>query len=309
MYDIIIIGGGPAGLSAGIYISKAKKSVLLLEKSFFGGQMATTPIIENYPGFVKTDGVELTGIMKKQAKFLGLEVKREEVVKADLAGKVKTIYTNKAQYQAKSVIIAAGAYARQLEVENEKKYIGKGISYCATCDGSLYKNKTIAIVGGGRTSIEDCFYLKDIVGQMYLIFRREEFRADAKQVDELYELEKNSNGKFKILTNTVVTNISGQETLNGVTIKNNKTDQVQNLALDGLFVAVGRKPDTDIFAEQLQLDKTGYIVAGEDTKTNLNGVFAAGDVRTKSLRQIVTACSDGAIAGTEAVKFLNETKE
>lgn len=309
MYDIIIIGGGPAGLSAGIYVSKAKKSVLLLEKSFFGGQMATTPIIENYPGFVKTDGVELTGIMKKQAKFLGLEVKREEVVKADLAGKIKTIYTNKAQYKAKSVIIATGAYARQLEVENEKKYIGKGISYCATCDGSLYKDKTIAIVGGGRTSIEDCFYLKDIVGQMYLIFRREEFRADAKQVDELYELEKNSNGKFKILTNTVVTSISGQETLNGVTIKNNKTDQVQNLELDGLFVAVGRKPDTDIFAGQLQLDKTGYIVADEDTKTNLNGVFVAGDVRTKSLRQIITACSDGAISGTEAVKFLNETKE
>ena len=294
MYDIIIIGGGPAGLTAGIYAGQAGKKTLILEKVLAGGQTAQINNITNYPGFLSVNGYELSESMKQQAVNSGVEFKREEVVSATLNGEIKTIKTHKGEYTAKNVIIATGAFARELEVEGEKKYLGKGLSYCATCDGNFFKDKIVAVVGGGNSSMDDCIYLSNIAKKVYLIHRRDEFRSSENMTNKVKALA--IDGNVEIITNSVITKINGNEVLESVDIFNKQDGTTKTLNVDGLFVAIGRKPDTEIFAGDLELNDGGYIKTDERMRTSIKNVYAVGDVRNTPLKQIVTACSDGAIA-------------
>ena len=301
MYDCIIIGGGPCGLTAALYLRRANKSVLVLEKYMPGGQMAQTTEIENYPGEIKIDGFDLTQKMVNQCNNLGVEFKYEEVVACELLGEVKNVKTHHGEYQARTIIICTGAYARPLNVENEKKYIGKGLSYCATCDGNFFKNKTVVVVGGGNTGLEDCLYLSGVANKVYLVHRRDRFRGDEITVDKIKQLEK--DGKVELVLNCVIDSIQGTQALESVCVKNLVTGEINSIKTDGLFVAIGRKPDTG-FLQGIEVDSSGYITTDEKMCTNIQGVFAGGDVRNTPFRQIVTACSDGAIASVSVLNYL-----
>ena len=305
MYDIIIIGGGPAGLTASIYALHAKKSVLLIERYAPGGQVAQTGKIENYPGFKSIDGLELSNLMFEQASDLGLETIYTDVIKYDLLGKVKKVETYDGTFECKAVVLALGAVARQLDVENEKKFIGKGISYCATCDGNFFKDKNVAVVGGGNTSFEDCLYLADIVNKIYLIHRRDEFRGDKHTLLKLKEFEK--VGKIEFVLNSVVKALNGEDKLISVVVENKIDKTLREIFVDGLFVAIGRRPDTSLIQDIITLDENGYIITDENMRTNIDGVYAVGDVRQKRLRQIVTACSDGAISAVDIIDYISKT--
>ena len=305
MYDIIIIGGGPAGLTASIYALRAKKSVLLIERYVPGGQVAQTGKIENYPGFKSIDGLELSNLMFEQASDLGLETIYTDVIKYDLLGKVKKVETYDGTFECKAVVLALGAVARQLDVENEKKFIGKGISYCATCDGNFFKDKNVAVVGGGNTSFEDCLYLADIVNKIYLIHRRDEFRGDKHTLLKLKEFEK--VGKIEFVLNSVVKALNGEDKLTSVVVENKIDKTLREIPVDGLFVAIGRRPDTSLIQDIITLDENGYIITDENMRTNIDGVYAVGDVRQKRLRQIVTACSDGAISAVDIIDYISKT--
>lgn len=305
MYDIIIIGGGPAGLTASIYALRAKKSVLLIERYVPGGQVAQTGKIENYPGFKSIDGLELSNLMFEQASDLGLETIYTDVIKYDLLGKVKKVETYDGSFECKAVVLALGAVARQLDVENEKKFIGKGISYCATCDGNFFKDKNVAVVGGGNTSFEDCLYLADIVNKIYLIHRRDEFRGDKHTLLKLKEFEK--VGKIEFVLNSVVKVLNGEDKLTSVVVENKIDKTLREIFVDGLFVAIGRRPDTSLIQDVITLDENGYIITDENMRTNIDGVYAVGDVRQKRLRQIVTACSDGAISAVDIIDYISKT--
>lgn len=293
MYDIIIIGAGPAGLTAGIYGAQANKKVLILEKMGAGGQVANINEITNYPGFVSINGFELSEKMKEQAKHCGAEIKREEVIFVDFSKDIKLIKTHKEEYGARNVIIASGAYAKPLELDNEKEFLGKGLSYCATCDGNFFKNKTVVVVGGGNTSMDDCLYLSGVAKKVYLIHRRDEFRASEHLLNKVKAL---TTQNVEIITNSVVTKILGNEMVTGIEIYNKKDNKTKELLIDGLFVAIGRKPDTEIFNNLVELNNGGFIKTDERMRTSIKGVYAIGDVRETPLRQIVTACGDGAIA-------------
>ena len=305
MYDIIIIGGGPAGLTASIYAMRAKKSVLLIERYAPGGQVAQTGKIENYPGFKSIDGLELSNLMFEQVSDLGLETIYTDVIKYDLLGKVKKVETYDGTFECKAVVLALGAVARQLDVENEKKFIGKGISYCATCDGNFFKDKNVAVVGGGNTSFEDCLYLADIVNKIYLIHRRDEFRGDKHTLLKLKEFEK--VGKIEFVLNSVVKALNGEDKLISVVVENKIDKTLREIPVDGLFVAIGRRPDTSLIQDIITLDENGYIITDENMRTNIDGVYAVGDVRQKRLRQIVTACSDGAISAVDIIDYISKT--
>lgn len=298
MYDIIIIGAGPAGLTSAIYAKEANKSVLLLEKMGVGGQTANINNITNYPGFSAINGFDLSEKMKEQAKSLGAEFKYEEVVSVDLMGDIKTINTHKNKYSAKNVIIATGAYAKPLDVKNEKKFLGRGVSYCATCDGNFFKNKVVAVVGGGNASMDDAIYLAGVAKKVYIIHRRDVFTAKSSMFNKVQAME----DKVEFITDSIVTEINGNETLESIELLNKKTNKQSNLKIDGLFVAIGRKPDTDIFADALKLDANGFIETDGLMQTSIKGVYAVGDVRNTPLRQIITACADGAIAVTTIIK-------
>lgn len=304
MYDIIIIGAGCGGLTAGIYARMANRKVLIIEKSFVGGQIATIHKIKNYPGFEEIDGFELAEKMRLQAKNLGVEFVFEEVSNVELNQEIKKVQTHKNAYEAKAVIIATGAYVRQLEVENEREFFGKGVSYCATCDGNFYKDKTVAVVGGGNTSFEDCLYLANLAKKVYLIHRREIFTGNENSKIQIQELS--NQGKIEILPNNIVTKILGSDRLEKVEITNKVTNQTTQLNIDGLFIAIGRNPDTELFKNQIQLDEKRYIVTDVNMQTNIKNVFAVGDVRNTPFRQIVTACGDGAIAVASFLKNLNK---
>lgn len=301
MYDIIIIGGGPAGLTAGIYAGEANKKVLILDKTGYGGQMSNINNITNFSGYDSINGFDLTLKMKNQAIKAGAEFVAEEVVLCDLMGEVKTIKTHNNEYKAKNVIIASGAFARTLDLQNEKEFLGKGLSYCATCDGNFFKDKVVAVVGGGNSSMDDCIYLNNTARKIYLIHRRDKFTATEKLLNQVNTLTEN-DGKIEKILNHIVTRLHGNEKLEGITIMNKVSGEEKTLNVDGLFVAIGRKPDTDIFVEHLNLDKGGFIVTNEKMETNIEGVYAVGDVRTTPLRQIITACSDGAIAVNSILK-------
>lgn len=301
MYDIIIIGAGPAGLTAAIYACEANKRVLILDKMGAGGQMANIHSITNYSGFENISGYQLTLKMEEQAKKLGAEIKREEVVSCSLLEENKIIKTHKNEYIAKNIIIATGAFAKALDIKNEKEFLGKGLSYCATCDGNFFKDKVVAVVGGGNTSMDDCIYLSNLVSKIYLIHRREQFTASERLFNKVKELAGQGN-KIEVLTNCVVTKIQGTDKLEKITILNKKTNSEKELNVDGLFVAIGRKPETDIFASDLKLNSSGFIETNEKMETNINGVYAVGDVRDTPLRQIITSCADGAIAVNTILK-------
>ena len=300
LFDIIIIGAGPAGLTASIYARRASKEVLVLEALSYGGQIINTLDIENYPANPNISGFELATKMYQQAKNLGAIFRFEKAIEIIDNNGIKEVKTAKHSYFAKTVIIATGSENRKLGLDDEDKLIGRGISYCATCDGNFYKDKIVGVVGGGNTAIEDTIYLAKLVKKVYLIHRRDSFRADDATIKKLKE-----NNNIEIIYNSIVTKLLYDKKLTGIEVTNKLDQRVKNIELDGLFVAVGRIPENQNFASLINLDENGYVIAKEDCHTNYPGIFVAGDNRTKELRQLVTATSDGAMAATEAVKYLN----
>ena len=299
MYDIIIIGAGPAGLTAAIYAKRASKNVLVLEAKSYGGQIINTLDIENYPVEAHISGFDFATKLYNQTKELGAEIKFEKVVDINDKGQVKEVITTKNTYTSKAVIVATGSENRKLGIEKEDELIGKGISYCATCDGAFFRKKNVAVVGGGNTALEDALYLSDLVNKVYLIHRRDEFRGEESTVRRLKEKE-----NIEFVYNSNVTKLNAKERLESIEVTH-KDGSTRTIEVDGLFVAVGRIPENENFAKLINLDNSGYIIANEDCKTNVAGIFVAGDNRTKEVRQLVTATSDGAIAATAAIKYIN----
>lgn len=299
IYDVIVVGAGVAGLTSSIYLRRAEKKVLILEKMAYGGQIINTLDIENYPSEEHISGFDLATKIYNQAKNLGAEMKYQEVIEIKDNGDYKEVVTNKESYMAKAVILAVGSKNRTLDIDNETSLLGKGISYCATCDGHFYKDKIVAVVGGGNTALEDAIYLSDIAKEVYVIHRRDEFRADVKTVGLL-----NSKTNIKTIYNSNVTKINGDERLESIEVTNKDGDK-RVIEVSGLFIAIGRIPENKNFESLIELDESGYAEAGEDCHTKTLGVFVAGDNRKKSLRQLTTAVSDGAVAATEAIKYIN----
>ena len=299
MYDIVIVGAGPAGLTAAIYARRASKKVLVLEAKSYGGQIINTLDIENYPVEAHISGFDFATKLYNQAKDLGAEIIFEKVVDINDKDNIKEIITTKNTYSAKAVIIATGSENRKLGLSNEDELVGKGISYCATCDGAFYKEKTVAVVGGGNTALEDALYLADVASKVYLIHRRDEFRGEESTVSHLKEKD-----NIEFVYNSNVTKLNANERLKSIEITN-IDGSIKTIDVDGLFVAVGRIPENQNFAKLINLDESGYVKAGEDCITNVAGIFVAGDNRIKEVRQLVTATSDGAIAATNAVKYIN----
>ena len=299
MYDIIIIGAGPAGLTAAIYACRASKKVLVLEATTYGGQIINTLDIDNYPVEPHISGFDFVTKLYNQATEMGAEVVFEKAVKINDKGDFKEVITDEKTYSGKAVIIATGSINRKLGLENEEELVGRGVSYCATCDGAFYKNKTVAVVGGGNTALEDALYLADLAQKVYLIHRRDEFRGERETVKTL---EDRDNVEFVLNSN--VTKIIADKKVNAIEVTNNN-GEAKTIAVDGLFVAVGRIPENNEFKDLIKLDESGYALSGEDCTTDTAGIFVAGDGRAKSVRQLVTATSDGAIAATAAIKYLN----
>ncbi len=300
-YDVIIIGGGPGGYTAALYAARANLSTLVLEKFSPGGQMATTDIVENYPGFVEgIGGFELGMQMKQGAERFGVKTKLAEVKSVELDCNPKRVHTSKATFEAKSVILATGAFPRELGLANEQMLRGRGVSYCATCDGAFYRGKTVVIVGGGNTAVADAIFLAKICEKVYLVHRRDELRASKTYMDAL---EKTENIEF--LWSSEVVEIQAEQVVTGVKVKSRKDDSVREVACDGVFVAIGNIPNTELIKGQIELDEAGYVLADETTRTNIAGVFAVGDMRQKPLRQIVTAVADGAVAAKYAEEYID----
>ena len=298
MYDMIIIGAGPAGLTAAIYARRASKKVLVLEAKTYGGQIINTLDIENYPAERHISGYDFATKLYNQVIDLGAEVKFEKAIDIKNNEKEKEVITSNHTYKTKTIVLATGADNRKLGLENEDKLLGKGISYCATCDGNFYKDKIVGVVGGGDTALQDALYLSDIAKCVYLIHRRDEFRG----IDRTVSALKNKDN-IKYVYNSTVTKLIGDKQLESIEVTD-KDNNKQIINLDGLFIAVGRIPENQNFAKLIDLDERGYVKASEDCHTNIPGIFVAGDNRIKNLRQLVTATSDGAVAATEAVKYI-----
>lgn len=298
--DVIVIGGGPGGYCAALYAARANLSTMVIEKFAPGGQMATTEIVENYPGFVDgINGFELGMQMKKGAERFGVKTKLAEVKSVELDKNPKLIHTAKETFEAKTVILALGAFPRELGLSNERNLRGRGVSYCATCDGMFYKDKTVVIVGGGNTAVADALFLAKICKKVYLVHRRDELRASKTYMESL---ENTDNIEF--IWSSEVTEIMEENMMvSGVKVKSKKDDSVRMVACDGIFVAIGNIPNTDLIKGQVELDEAGYVLADETTCTNISGVFAVGDMRQKPLRQIVTAVADGAVASKYAEEY------
>ena len=297
VYDVVILGAGPAGLTSGIYCARAGLKTVIIENGAPGGQASITPNIENYPGIDSTPGFKLMKDMMDQCTKFGVEFVYDQIKTIILNGPIKTISTDFNTVEGKSIIIATGAHPRKLGLENEDKFLGKGISYCATCDGGFYKNKVVAVVGGGDTAVEDALYLQKFASKVYLIHRRDALRAHGTMADKLL------SSNVEVIWDTVLTKLNGDNKLSNITIYNKKTNESSLLDVDGVFVAVGQIPSSDLI--DVNKDENGYIIANERTlETNIDGVFVAGDVRVKDLRQIVTATADGAIASNQVFKYL-----
>lgn len=303
VYDILILGGGPAGLTAALYAKRAGVSVLVLEKTIYGGQVINTPTVENYPGIASITGVDLAMALHDQVTGLGVEVRMEEPISCQLDTDPKVVTTSRGSYEAKTVILANGVKRRQLGCPGEERLAGRGVSYCATCDGAFFQGKVTAIVGGGNTALEDALFLANHCTTVHLIHRRDAFRGSAILVQAV---EKREN--IVLHYDTVVEEIQGENKVESLRLKNVQTGEETALAVDGVFVAVGLMPDNEAFAGQVELDKAGYIVAGEDCRTSQPGVYAAGDTRTKAVRQIVTAAADGAVAALGAAGVAGTVK-
>ena len=288
MYDIIIVGAGHAGMTSALYALRANKKVLVLEAKSYGGQIINANLVENYPGLPNVSGFEFANNLYNQIKDLGVELKYETVIRIE---EDKRVITNKDSYKGKAIILATGAENRKLSIDREEEFIGKGISYCATCDGNFYKKKDVAVVGGGNTALEDALYLSNICNKVYLIHRRDSFRGESKYLDEL-----KSKSNVKIITNSNVIKINGNDKLESIELDNGNT-----LEISGLFIAVGQVPKNEIFKNIIELDN-GYIASVDGVHTNIDGIYVAGDTRVKDLRQLTTAVSDGSIAATTALK-------
>ncbi len=301
MADIIIVGAGPAGLTAAIYAQRAGRKALVFEAAVYGGQIVNTPEIENYPAIKKISGFEFATALYEQATSLGAEVKMERVISVTDNGSSKTVKTDNAEYECKAVILAMGAKNRALGLENEKALIGKGVSYCATCDGMFFRGKTVAVAGGGNTAIEDALFLSNCCEKVYIIHRRDRFRAHEAEVAKL----KGRENVELVLNKNVTTLKEDGGRLCGVEVTDKLTGERSELAVAGLFVAIGQAPDNTPFENVATLDNGGYIVAGEDCKTGIAGIFTAGDCRTKQVRQLTTAASDGAAAALAACSYID----
>ena len=296
IYDMLIVGGGPGGYSAALYAARAGLPVLVLERMSVGGQMALTHQIDNYPGFADgVDGYTLGEQMRRGAERFGALTRFADVQKLELKEKPKLVHTSEGIFKAHTVVLATGAGPRHLGLEREQEFVGSGLSYCAHCDGMFFKNKTVAVIGGGNSAVGDALQLARIAKKVYVIHRRDSLRAEKIHQDSLLSAE-----NVEIIWNSAPLEMSES----GVLVQDVQTGEKTLVACDGVFVSIGRKPATNLVAGQLELDKAGYIVADETTKTNIPGVFAAGDVRTKPLRQVVTAVADGAMAVHVAQEYL-----
>lgn len=301
MYDIIIIGTGPAGLAAAIYGERARLSLLVIEKQpMSGGQIINTTDVDNYPGLQGVGGFELASKLRSHADAMGAEIITAEVKEVELLGDVKRVVTEDAVYEGKTVIIATGATHRKLGVAGEEELLGAGVSYCATCDGAFFRGKEVAVIGGGDVALEDALFLSRISSKVYLIHRRDEFRGAKSLQEKVFAAE-----NIEIIWNTVAEEVVGEGKVEALALKNRVSGETYRLSVQGVFVAVGIQPNTELFRGMMELDKSGYICAGEEGNTSIPGVFAAGDVRTKQLRQVITAAADGANAVTSVEHYLN----
>lgn len=304
-FDVVILGGGPAGFSAGIYTARGNVSTAILDVSMLGGQPSNYLELENYPAFMKIGGFELMEKFEEHADMFGVQkFPMQEIEVIDLVSYPKIIRTKEAEFRAKSVIIATGAKPMKLGVKGEEEFIGRGVSYCAVCDGAFYKDKVVAIVGGGNSAVEEAIYLTKFASKVYIIHRRDELRAD-----KIIQDRATKNEKIEFVLNSVVCEIQGQDLVNNLILKNTKKDEMFNLAVDGVFPYIGITPNVENISGQITQDKAGFIITDETMKTSIDGVFAIGDVRKTPLRQVITAASDGAIAGVYAVKYIESLKE
>lgn len=300
VYDVLIVGGGPGGYTAALYAARAGLDTVLIEKMAAGGQMALTSQIDNYPGFEDgVDGFDLGQKMKLGAERAGASTVSAEVRSLQMEGQRKTARTSVGDFHAKTVILATGAFPRELGLDREKALTGKGVHYCAHCDGMFYRGKTVVVVGGGNTAAADALMLSRVAKEVIIVHRRDALRAT-----KIYHEPLMQAANVRFLWNSAVTALHGQDRISGVTVRNLATGQEEQLDIDGVFVSIGRVPASHLAKDQLALDEGGYIVADESTKTSLEGVFAVGDVRTKALRQIVTAVADGAVAAHHADEYL-----
>ncbi len=301
MVDVVIIGAGTAGLSAAIYTVRAGKSALVLEAASYGGQIVNTPDIENYPGIAHISGFDFATGLYNQAKDLGADIRFEKVTGIISDGNVKKVTTSQNEYECKAVILATGASNRPLGLSNEKALVGKGVSYCATCDGMFYRNKVVAVNGGGNTALEDAQFLSNYCQKVYVIHRRDKFRADQKEVERLRAKE---NVEF-VLDSTITRLNEDASGLVSIEVTDKNSGDTRTIEVSGLFVAIGQAPDNGAFENVVSLDEKGYIKAGEDLKTGTEGIFTAGDCRTKTVRQLTTAASDGAVAALAACGYID----
>jgi thioredoxin reductase (NADPH) len=298
--DIIIVGGGLAGLTAGMYTKRAGLDTLLFEKMFPGGQAATTSMIENYPGFDDPiSGPDFAMKIENHARRFGLEIQYDEITGLELEGRIKKVITENKEYQAKAVILAMGAEPRKLGLEKEDEFRGRGVSYCATCDGAFYKDRDVAVVGGGDTAAEDALFLAQYVNKVYLIHRRDALRATKIIADRVV-----GNKKIEKIWDSRVEAILGEEQVTGIRAVNVKTGEKQEIKLDGLFIAIGVRPNSELIRNTITLSEAGYVLTNDSMETNIPGVFAVGDLRQKPLLQLITAASDGAVAAYTAQKYL-----
>jgi len=302
MYDLIIIGGGPAGLTAGLYASRARLNVLMLERLAPGGQVLNTDWVENYPGFPEgISGFELVDRMKAQSEKFGLQIANEEALDLELAGGTKRVKTNKGLHEAKTVILACGATWKKLGIDGEALLAGKGVSYCATCDGPFYRDQDVAVIGGGDTAVEEAIFLTRFAKKIYLVHRRDQLRAT-----KLLQERAMAQEQIEFVWNTVPLRILGQDGVEGIEIQHVKTKEISQKAVQGVFIFIGTIPNTQPLKGKVALDPEGFVVTDDTTKTSVPGVFAAGDIRSKPWRQISTAVGEGATASFWAEKYIEE---
>lgn len=304
-YDTIIIGGGPAGLSAGIYAMRSRLNTVMIERYMPGGQMMVTDFVENYPGFPNgIGGPDLSMEMEKQARGLGLEIRSTDVTSIDLSGDEKVVATTDGELRAPTIILAVGATPRMLGVPGEKQFLGRGVSTCATCDGAFFRDKELAVVGGGNTAVQDSIFLTRFASKVTIIHRRDSLRATKILHERAFK-----NPKITFAWDSVVDEIKGKVKVEGVVVRNIKDDTLRTIPVDGVFVLIGTVPNTDFLKGLITLDPSGYIMTDEEMQTNIPGVFAAGDCRRKILRQMVTAAADGAVAAISAEQYIETLKD
>jgi len=301
IYDVLIIGAGPAGLTAGIYAARAGLTALLFEKKFAGGQLANTDLVENYPGIASISGVDFAMQMQAHAEEVGAKITSAEIFKIELLGDIKKIYTENEIYEAKTLILATGAIPRKLGLESELRLGGKGVSYCATCDGAFFRGRDAAVIGGGDTAAEDALYLSKIVNRVFMVHRRDKLRAQKFLADKIEKAE-----NIEVVWDSQLKEIKGDAVVESIDVVNKNTNEIRNIPVSGCFIAVGILPESDFIKDLVEINDQGYILTSDNLETNIPGVFAAGDVRKKTLRQIVTATSDGAICVSSVEEYLNK---